>query len=192
MADNFIWYELMTTDVDAAKAFYGAVVGWTMSEGGKPGMPYTLVSAGPGGVGGVMALSADALDGGARPAWMGYIGVGPVLCGLDASDRRRLSQRQGVSAPSAGPAILRTRRRRGTALPWIFPARSAGSGLSCDRRHPDSRKLHGWMAVDGRVRAMRLRAHRRADTTRVRLSRGSADATCWRQPSGSASRQRLR
>ena len=27
---NFIWYELMTTDADGAKAFYDAVVGWNI------------------------------------------------------------------------------------------------------------------------------------------------------------------
>lgn len=26
---SFFWYELMTTDVDAAEAFYTDVVGWT-------------------------------------------------------------------------------------------------------------------------------------------------------------------
>lgn len=25
-----LWYELLTTDVKAAEAFYGAVVGWTL------------------------------------------------------------------------------------------------------------------------------------------------------------------
>jgi uncharacterized protein len=28
-AKSFVWYELMTTDMDAAKTFYSAVVGWT-------------------------------------------------------------------------------------------------------------------------------------------------------------------
>jgi uncharacterized protein len=27
---SFIWYELMSTDPDAATRFYGAVVGWTV------------------------------------------------------------------------------------------------------------------------------------------------------------------
>ena len=27
-----VWYELMTTDPDAAKAFYGSVVGWTIGD----------------------------------------------------------------------------------------------------------------------------------------------------------------
>jgi predicted enzyme related to lactoylglutathione lyase len=94
MSDNFIWYELMTTDVEAARAFYGAVVGWNLSEGGKPGMPYTVVSAGTRGVGGIMALSTAALETGARPAWMGYIGVDDT----DARTRR---------VAAAGGRILR-------------------------------------------------------------------------------------
>jgi len=69
--DTFIWYELMTPDVEGAKAFYAAVVGWTMSEGGQPGMPYTIVSAATNGVGGIMALPAKD----APPGWFGYIGV---------------------------------------------------------------------------------------------------------------------
>jgi len=27
-SSNFVWYELMTTDTDAAEAFYGHVLGW--------------------------------------------------------------------------------------------------------------------------------------------------------------------
>jgi len=69
--DTFIWYELMTPDVEGAKAFYAAVVGWTMSEGGQPGMPYTIVSAATHGVGGIMALPRTD----APPGWFGYVGV---------------------------------------------------------------------------------------------------------------------
>ena len=29
---DFIWYELMTSDPDGAKAFYDAVVGWTVDK----------------------------------------------------------------------------------------------------------------------------------------------------------------
>lgn len=78
--DTFIWYELMTPDVDGAKAFYSAVVGWTLSEFEGSGMPYTIVSAGTQGIGGIMALPAKD----APPAWFGYIGVGDT----DAMARR--------------------------------------------------------------------------------------------------------
>jgi len=78
--DSFIWYELMTPDVDGAKAFYAAVTGWTMSAFEGSGMPYTIVSAGTHGIGGIMALPADD----APPGWFGYIGVGDT----DAMARR--------------------------------------------------------------------------------------------------------
>ena len=72
---RFIWYELMTNDQDAAEAFYGAVVGWKMADAGQPGMRYTILSAGDRGMGGLMALPAEACKAGARPGWLGYVGV---------------------------------------------------------------------------------------------------------------------
>lgn len=75
MADTFVWYELMTADPSASEAFYGPVVGWTMSQGGQPGMPYTVLSAAGSGVGGIMALSTEARAAGAHAGWLGYVGV---------------------------------------------------------------------------------------------------------------------
>src|SRR5262245_11628312 len=72
---RFIWYELMTSDQDAAEAFYRAVVGWNMADAGQPGMRYTILSAADRGMGGLMALPAEARGAGARPGWLGYIGV---------------------------------------------------------------------------------------------------------------------
>jgi predicted enzyme related to lactoylglutathione lyase len=78
MADRFIWYELMTTDLDAALDFYTRVVGWTAAdhENGTPGgMRYVVLSAGGRGVGGVMQLTEEMRAGAARPGWVGYVGV---------------------------------------------------------------------------------------------------------------------
>jgi uncharacterized protein len=75
MADKFVWYELMTSDQDAAEAFYRAVVGWTTSDSGQPDISYTILSAGERGIGGVMQLTDQMRAGGARPGWLGYIGV---------------------------------------------------------------------------------------------------------------------
>jgi hypothetical protein len=72
---RFIWYELMTNDQDAAEAFYRAVVGWKLADAGQPGMRYTILSAGERGMGGLTALPAEACAAGARPGWLGYIGV---------------------------------------------------------------------------------------------------------------------
>jgi len=82
--DDFIWYELTTSDQPAAEAFYRAVVGWQMADAGQPGMRYTILSAGSRGVGGVMALPAEACAAGAKPVWMGYVGVADT----DASAKR--------------------------------------------------------------------------------------------------------
>jgi predicted enzyme related to lactoylglutathione lyase len=77
MHGNFAWYELMTTDVAASKAFYGAVTGWTARSMGESSN-YTVFSAGDYGVAGMMALTDEMRAGGARPAWMGYISVDDV------------------------------------------------------------------------------------------------------------------
>ena len=38
MADGFIWYELVTNDMDKAVNFYKKVVGWDIKDSGMPGM----------------------------------------------------------------------------------------------------------------------------------------------------------
>jgi uncharacterized protein len=81
MADShgrFVWYELMTTDMEAAKAFYAEVVGWGTQDASMPGMAYTLFTAGGTSVSGLMGLSEDARKSGLRPSWLGYVGVNDV------------------------------------------------------------------------------------------------------------------
>jgi len=38
----FSWYELVTDDVEEAKAFYGALLGWTFESNSDAGMEYTM------------------------------------------------------------------------------------------------------------------------------------------------------
>jgi hypothetical protein len=76
---RFLWYELQTTDVEAATAFYRKVLGW----GSKPseivaGMQYTVLSAGDTQVGGVMELPAELRAAKVPPHWMGYCGCDDV------------------------------------------------------------------------------------------------------------------
>ena len=81
MADQpgrFVWYELLTTDVAAAKAFYGSVVGWGGQDASTAEFTYILFTAGHGPVGGLMGLPQQALQMGARPRWVGYVTVGDV------------------------------------------------------------------------------------------------------------------
>lgn len=76
---SFIWYELMTPDPDASKAFYDAVVGWAIEPHPSGEMDYRMISIpGGGNAGGVMRLSTEMQDHGARPGWLGYLGVNDV------------------------------------------------------------------------------------------------------------------
>jgi predicted enzyme related to lactoylglutathione lyase len=75
---NFVWYELMTTDAKAAEAFYRSVVGWKVQDASQPTMAYSLLLAGETPVAGLMTLPKEACDAGARPGWIGYVGVDDV------------------------------------------------------------------------------------------------------------------
>ncbi|MBU6497811.1 MAG: VOC family protein [Rhodospirillales bacterium] len=75
---RFVWYDLMTTDPQAAAAFYGDVIGWRTRDSGLPDRSYTILLAGETGVGGLMALPPEACAAGARPGWKGYIAGGEV------------------------------------------------------------------------------------------------------------------
>lgn len=76
---SFIWYELLTADAKAAKAFYDSVIGWNIDAEAPPGgMDYRMINAHDGQAGGVMQLNADMLAGGAKPVWLGYFGVDDV------------------------------------------------------------------------------------------------------------------
>lgn len=75
---EYIWYELMTPDPEGAKKFYDDLVGWNIGEKPDGEMDYRMIEAGDGRVGGVMALSDEMIAGGAKPSWLGYIGVDDV------------------------------------------------------------------------------------------------------------------
>jgi predicted enzyme related to lactoylglutathione lyase len=80
---KFCWYELMTTDTEAAGAFYRKVVGWNLQDSGHPSMSYTLLNVGDHGIGGMMELPEEACKAGARPGWMGYIWVRDLEAAVD-------------------------------------------------------------------------------------------------------------
>jgi len=76
---DFIWYELMTTDADGAKAFYDAVVGWNIGEGAPEFQGYRMIGRSDGKfAGGVLPLTDEMRQHGARPTWLGYIHVPDV------------------------------------------------------------------------------------------------------------------
>jgi uncharacterized protein len=76
---SFIWYELMTTDANAAARFYDGVVGWKIAQqpsAPPDGLDYRTIARSDGGsAGGVLQLTDEMCRNGARPLWLGYLHV---------------------------------------------------------------------------------------------------------------------
>jgi predicted enzyme related to lactoylglutathione lyase len=75
----FVWYELMTTDPDGAKAFYDSVVGWNVAAQSEAPNGYRMIGRYDGKqAGGLMPIDDEMAAKGGRPIWLGYISVDDV------------------------------------------------------------------------------------------------------------------
>lgn len=88
---DLIWFELLTSDADAAQDFYANVVGWTVADSGMEGMDYRILNAADGSIGGLMKMP----EGGGAPGWFGYVGVEDV----DSSVERMTASGAAVHMP---------------------------------------------------------------------------------------------
>ena len=69
---KFGWYELMTSDTEAAGKFYSDVVGWTTQAMPSPdGTTYTTFNIGSIGIAGMLKMDGHS-------GWIGYISVDDV------------------------------------------------------------------------------------------------------------------
>lgn len=75
---RFIWYELLTTDPDAAVDFYRGVLGWGTDVWEAGEEPYTMWTNGGSSIGGVMRLPDEAESDGAPPFWLPYVATADV------------------------------------------------------------------------------------------------------------------
>lgn len=75
MADTvrnpFIWFEIMTDDLEKAMAFYKGVVGWQVRDSGMPGMPYMIFGKDGKDTGGMMSWRS--MGSSQPPRIMGHI-----------------------------------------------------------------------------------------------------------------------
>lgn len=82
---RFVWHELMTTELQAAVAFYSKVLPWKAQPSGMP--DYTLWVSGKTPAGGLMAQPESARQAGAPPSWLVYIGTPDVDATAAAAER---------------------------------------------------------------------------------------------------------
>lgn len=76
---RFVWYDLQTTDVQAATAFYAKVAGWgTQQMDMGPGKEYQMWTVGDAPIGGVIKQTAEMGPPGTPPHWMAAVGVPSV------------------------------------------------------------------------------------------------------------------
>jgi predicted enzyme related to lactoylglutathione lyase len=83
---RFVWYELLTTDSNAATRFYTDVVGWGTQNWQGP-EPYTMWTNGGAPLGGIWRIDAESQAQGVVPHWLPYIGVRDVDATAAAAQR---------------------------------------------------------------------------------------------------------
>lgn len=98
---EFVWYELVTDNVDAACDFYQGVLGWEMGDNDQPDSDYRIIRARDThsgewfDIGGMLLLDDAMVQRGARPVWLGYIAVDDI----DQSITNALAAGAGVIMP---------------------------------------------------------------------------------------------
>jgi predicted enzyme related to lactoylglutathione lyase len=146
------WVNLATTDIEDAKAFYGAVFGWTVRD--TPAIDYAFFE-----VGGAAVAGLQAVQPGAPPAWATYVavddvdaavaragelGAGIVEAGLDIPEHGRMA----VLTDPGGAYVLLWQARE-------FPGAALVNGVGAwswsdlqttdpDGAIPFYRELFGW------------------------------------------------
>jgi predicted enzyme related to lactoylglutathione lyase/uncharacterized protein YbaA (DUF1428 family) len=135
---DFIWYELLTSDADAAQKFYGEILGWSVSPSGMDGMDYRIIHVGPNPIGGMMTITEDMASHGARPTWLGYLTVknadetvagieqrgGKVLMG--AMDLPNVGRIAMVADPQGAPFYVMQPVHHGKSLAFSDDCKRAG------------------------------------------------------------------
>jgi uncharacterized protein len=115
---TFVWNDLLTTDVEAAKAFFAATLGWTYEDFSLDGQPYFVIRSGSEMVGGLGAIEQGDIEA-AQSYWIGFIEVADI-------DRRYATALNSgalpIRPPHDVPSIGRVcvlRDPTGAAIGWM-------------------------------------------------------------------------
>lgn len=124
MADNgtFYWNELMTNDVERARAFYGATLGWSFDAMPMPeGSTYWVAKLGDRPVGGLMDMTGVSPPG-VPPHWFAYIAVDDVDKAVaNAVSLGATVLRPAFDVPGVGRIVI-LMDPTGAAQGWMTPA----------------------------------------------------------------------
>jgi uncharacterized protein len=144
-ANHFVWYELVTSNLAAAEAFYGKVVGWdaTAFDGG-PG-PYKILSMKGKGVGGLMPLP----EGMSEPFWMGYVGAPELDAAVARWKSAGGSVHRSFDIPNVGRIALLS-DAQGVSLAMIQGA-SDGPSEAFDQSAPGHGNWHELHTKDSKA-----------------------------------------
>lgn len=150
---TFVWYELVTTDLSAARAFYARLLGWRLEL--LPGGNYAVIHVGATPIGGMLVLPAPLQAQGARLGWVGYVEVDDLaqavarVQSLGGKLLRPVSRAgdSGLLAPVADPL--------GAVLHLFHPARPLVPDFSMtpgrvawrELRSPDWQRCFGFYHV---------------------------------------------
>jgi len=117
---TFYWNELNTRDVEGAKAFYAATLGWTYEAMPMPGFTYTLVKAGESTVGGIFDISEAQFEG-IPNHWFAYIAVDDVdarVAGVAGAGG--VTIKEPFDIPEVGRIAI-VKDPTGAVIGWIEP-----------------------------------------------------------------------
>lgn len=158
---DHVWFELLTSDAEAAQSFYASVLGWTFADSGQPDVDYRIINAGPHSIGGLMTITEQMH--GCPPQWLGYVAVEDVdakaaeveklggkitMPGMDLPNVGRIAM---VSDPAGAAFYLIKSANPGKSLAFADDAPRPGHGAWNELRTTDQPgawafygELFGW------------------------------------------------
>jgi uncharacterized protein len=99
MANPFVHAELMTTDVNKSKTFYGRLFDWKLEDMQMPDMTYTMINVGEGTGGGMLKNPIP----GAPSSWVPYVLVDDVKAATaKAKSLGGQVMRENIEVPEMG------------------------------------------------------------------------------------------
>lgn len=118
---HFHWNEFLTTDVDAAKAFFSETLGWSFSPMEMGSMTYWIAKQGDAAVGGLMPMPSNMPEGTASH-WMSYLAVDDVDARVaKAKAAGATLMGEPFDVPGVGRMAMVT-DPSGGMMGWITPA----------------------------------------------------------------------